>query len=114
MTEIVTTPCNTSRSLLLLDPCDYLNNAQDIDCGMMIVFSSPSCLVGQPNKPNLSTLDKNSIFYVMSAPTLEERCKIHDHIDEDQLRRFLWDKEGKVFCSLQWFSYSEEQVPAHR
>jgi hypothetical protein len=75
---------DTSGTLMLLDPCTFLNNAQSVDCKMLVVFSSPSCLVGQANKPNLTSLDKTSKIYVMDAPTLEELRKIHGEIDESE------------------------------
>ena len=99
-----------TNSLLLLDPCNWLHNAQGVQCKMLIVFTSPSCLVGQPNKPCLTGLDKESALYVMNAPTVQEARKIYLNIDEAVLKWFSWENDGTTYCSLRWFSYSKSEL----
>ena len=101
-----------SRALMLLDPCDYLNNAQAVPCAMLIVFSSPSCLVSRPGKPNLSGLSKTSTYYVMDPPTVRDMQSLGFTYDAKRLENFSWDKNGTRFCALRWFSYEEDEIPS--
>ena len=97
-----------TTSLLLLDPCFYLATAQIVHCRLLMIFTSPSPLVGQPNAVNLSSIEKISNMYVMPAPTVDDLTKLHDApIDEIRLKRFSWVKDGTRFCSLRWFTFDE-------
>ena len=101
-----------SRALMLLDPCNYLSNAQDVPCAMLIVFSSPSFLVSQSEKPNLSGLSKTSTYYVMDPPTVRDMQSLGFTYDAKRLENFSWDKNGTRFCALRWFSYEEDEIPS--
>jgi hypothetical protein len=103
-------PSKYSSSLLLLKPCDFLNGAQFVACSMLIVFASPSPLVGQPSKPSLSGLMKKSRVYVMTAPTLEEARKLYYGINEERVENFSWMKDGVRYCSLRWFGYDDDEI----
>ena len=94
-----------SKALLLLDPCNFLHNAQTVGCYMLMVFTSPSSLFAKPNKPCLSGLDKSSEIYVMKAPTVHEARKLHSTIDESMLQLVTWEREGLEYCSLRWLGY---------
>jgi hypothetical protein len=98
-----------STSLLLLDPCLYLATAQIVVCRMLIVFTSPSPLVGQPNTINLSRLEKVSNTYVMNAPTVDDLAKLHYAPDEMHLKRFSWVRDNARYCSLRWFTFDETE-----
>ena len=100
-----------SRALMLLDPCKYLDNAQAVPCAMLIVFTSPSCLVSQPNKPVLSGLSKTSKYYVMDPPSVQVMTSLYGAADARRLETFSWQKDGVRFCSLRWFSFAEEDIP---
>jgi hypothetical protein len=98
-----------SESLLLLDPCSFLASAQVVDCRMLLVFTSPSPLVGQAKMHSLSGVEKVSNMYVMSAPNVDDLAKLHDAIDEKQLKLLSWVRDGTRYCSLRWFTYDETE-----
>jgi hypothetical protein len=101
-----------SESLLLLDPCQMLHGSQDIPCRMLIIFSSPSCLSGQANKPNLAEISKTSETYVLQAPTEDETQKLYPNMDPRRLESFSYWKNGVRYCVLRWFSYKDSQIEA--
>jgi hypothetical protein len=73
-----------SRSLMLLDPCQFLDSAQIVGCSMLIDFASPS-LLSQSGRPNLSQLDKNRKLYVMESPTVESMQSLNFKYDPKRL-----------------------------
>jgi hypothetical protein len=101
----------TSNSLMLLDPCNFLSNAQSVTCKMLITFTSPSPLSGQVNKPCFTNLDKSSGLYVMKAPTVQEARKVYPNINERMTEVFSWEIDGTRYCSLRWFGYDEGDIP---
>ena len=100
---------DTSNSLLLLDPCDYIQNGQYIGGRMLLIFSSPSDLAGQPGR-GMSQLDKASTFYVMQAPTVTAVRRIHKDIDETVLSYFSWNNNGTAYCPLRWLNFSRKDI----
>jgi hypothetical protein len=100
-----------SRSLLLLDPCAFLSNAQTVPSKMLIVFTSASPVSGHVTL-QLSGLAKNSNTYVMNAPTVDDLAKLYEKIDEERLNLFSWWVGETRHCSLRWFTYTEETVSA--
>ena len=99
-----------SSALMLLDPCDYLNNAQSVACSMLIVFASPSSLLSHPGKPNLSGLSKRSKYYVMEPPTVEAMQSLNFTYDAKRLENFSWEKDGRRYCSLRWFTFTNDEI----
>ena len=99
------------RSLMLLDPCDFLHNVQNVACAMLVVFASPSSLVSQPNKPNLSGLSKTSECYVLDPPTVEDLKSLGISYSTKRLENFSWVKDGIRYCALRWFTFADSHIP---
>ena len=98
-----------SSSLGLLDPCSLLQG-HSFRFRMLIVTSSPSCVVGQKEGLSLTQFRKMAVLYVMTRWTLDELRMIKPNLDPDQIEKFSSTEGTIVYCVPRWFFYEQQEI----
>ncbi len=102
----------SNKSLALLDPCELVTDKNTL-FSMVIVTASPSSIVGQAGKVQLSEFMKYATVYVMRLWTLVEIEKVIPVYNPDVLEKFSFQDGEETYCVPRWLIYDPKKISGH-